>query len=68
MISSQKLSIISRRLNEITGNDQAFGGLNNILWHLFKPALLKENKRQCQDNSFVRLLIRARIGALLPQD
>ena len=89
MVSSQMLSVISRRLNEISGNDQAFGGFNmivlgdlyqlrpvlgkqvfsnTILGHLFKPALLKENKHQCQDNSFVRLLNRARIGALLPQD
>ena len=39
-----------------------------MLWHLFKPALLLENVRQSNDRSFSRLLNRARIGNLLPQD
>ena len=89
MISSEMLTIISRRLNEISGIDYPFGGFNiievgdlfqlrpvqgrpiytnHILWRLFVPVLLEQNVRQCNDQSFARLLNRARIGDLLPQD
>ena len=41
---------------------------NKVLWHLFQPILLQENVRQSNNRLFVRLLNRARIGELLPQD
>ncbi len=39
-----------------------------MLWHLFQPVLLEENKRQAGDQSYASLLNRARVGLLSAAD
>ena len=41
---------------------------NEILWNLFTPLFLHTNVRQCKDPRYGRLLNRARLGHLLPDD
>ena len=41
---------------------------NEILWNLFTPLFLRTDVRQCKDPCYGRLLNRARLGHLLPDD